>query len=71
MDKWTLVICLLLAALLLVTMGCSGGASLSVGVGGSIHNPNHPDLAAIVRETPTISTTTSRAYAMPLLKGTK
>lgn len=55
--------------LLLFIGGCSFGASLSTGVGGSIHNPNHKRLPEVIRETPIISTSTSRAYALPLLKG--
>lgn len=55
--------------LLLFLAGCSGGVSFSAGAGGSIHNPNHKRLPEVIRETPIISTSTSRAYALPLLKG--
>lgn len=55
--------------LALLCGGCSGGFSASIGAGGSIHNPNHPDLAAVVRETPIISTSTGKSYQLPMVGG--
>ena len=56
----TLVVCFI--------SGCSGGASLSISAGGSLHDPKHPDLANVVRATPTIDTATSRSWELPKLR---
>ncbi len=64
-----LVLVLLCLSLFLFFSGCSGGASLAVSVGGSIHDPKHPDLAKIVEATPIMSTSATKQFALPMVPG--
>lgn len=62
-ERRVLVTAVLLAVLVMLS-GCSGGGSVSFGVGGSIHNPSHDRLPEIIRETPIIKTTTEKSWGL-------
>lgn len=66
-EKWLLrklAVCLLL----LLLGGCSGGGSVALSVGGSIHDPKHPDLANIVEATPIMSTSATKQFSLPMVR---
>lgn len=60
---------ILICLMILMLGGCSGGVALSVSAGGSIHDPKHEDLAAIVEATPIMSTSTQKQFALPMVQG--
>ena len=53
---------------LMLLAGCSGGIGVSLGAGGSVHNPNHKDLANVVKNTPIVATSTGKSFALPKVK---
>ena len=64
----TYLLIAVLFAMMIIAAGCSGGVSMSFGAGGSIHDPKHPDLANVVRETPIMETSTGKSWQVGGLK---